>query len=232
MFLDVTVLHYYYNVGGCIVLPAKYVYKSLTIAFCLWSKTLRYSRVGYEPVQKARSQGPIIFALWHDELFAPCYLHRDEGIVAVVSASKDGEILAHVMARLGFQLARGSSSRNGLHAVRRVLRFIRQSGADAVLTVDGPRGPRHEVKEGAVYIAAKSQMPIVPVRIFIHPVKKFRKSWDKFQLPLPGARCIVHYGRPYTLDSAKINSRFLDQESKRLENFLHKLHKETHCKLW
>jgi hypothetical protein len=151
--------------------------------------------------------------------------------VAVVSASKDGEILAQVMARLGFLLARGSSSRNGLQAVRQVLQVIRESGADAVLTVDGPRGPRHEVKEGVVYIAAKSRLPIVPVRIFTHPVKKFRKSWDKFQLPLPGACCIVHYGRPYTLNNGKINSRFLEQESKRLQNSLHELHKEIHSKV-
>ncbi len=208
-----------------------YVFKILTTAFCLWARTLRYSRVNFEPVQEARSKGPVIFAIWHDELFAPCYLHRQEGIVAVVSASKDGEILAQVMARLGFLLARGSSSRNGLQAVRQVQQVIRESRADAVLTVDGPRGPRHEVKEGAVYIAAKSKMPIVPVRIFSHPVKKFRKSWDKFQLPLPCARCVVHYGQPYTLDQEKINSRFLDQESKRLQNSLHELHKEIHSKL-
>ncbi|WP_244147395.1 lysophospholipid acyltransferase family protein [Desulfovermiculus halophilus] len=204
-------------------MDTKLMFAFLSWTVRAWSRTLRYKRLGFAPVQEARAQGPVIFALWHDELFAPCYLHRDEQIVAVVSASRDGEILAQVMARLGFQLARGSSSRNGMQAVRRVLQLIERSRSDAVLTVDGPKGPRHEVKEGAVYIAAKSGLPVVPVRVHAHPVKRFSKAWDKFQLPLPGARCVVHYGRPYTLSSKKINSLFLHQERERLQAALHAL---------
>jgi len=199
------------------VLHTKYTYSLLTTAVRLWSRTLRYSRIGFDVIQEARSKGPVIFALWHDELFSPCYLHRDEGVVAVVSSSKDGEILAQVLTRLGFQLARGSSSRNGTQAVRQVLHIMRSAGSDAVLTVDGPRGPRHQVKEGAVYLAAKSGMPVVPVRVHMHPVKRFHKAWDRFQLPLPGARCIVYYGRPYTLDPVKINSHLLLRERERLQ---------------
>lgn len=199
------------------MLHTKYTYSLLTTAVRLWSRTLRYSRIGFEVIEEARSKGPVIFALWHDELFSPCYLHRDEGVVAVVSSSKDGEILAQVLTRLGFQLARGSSSRNGTQAVRQVLHIMRSAGSDAVLTVDGPRGPRHQVKEGAVYLAAKSGMPVVPVRVHMHPVKRFHKAWDRFQLPLPGARCIVSYGRPYTLDPEKINSHLLLRERERLQ---------------
>jgi hypothetical protein len=174
-------------------------------------------------VKQARSQGPVIFALWHDELFSPSYLHRHEGVIAVVSSSQDGELLAQVLSRLGYQLARGSSTRNGMQAVRQVLEHMQRTKADAVLTVDGPRGPRHQVKEGAVYLAAKSGLPVVPVRVHMHPVKRFHKAWDKFQLPLPGARCIVYYGQPYTLESQKINSHSLRMERARLESALREL---------
>lgn len=205
------------------MLHSRFTYTCLTLAVQLWSRTLRYTRVGFGPVQQVRSQGPVIFALWHDELFSPCYLHRHEGIIAVVSSSQDGEIVAQVASRLGYQLARGSSSRNGMQAVRRVLEQMQSTKADAVLTVDGPRGPRHQVKEGAVYLAAKSGLPVVPVRVDMHPVKRFHKAWDKFQLPLPGARCIVHYGQPYTLGRQKINSHSLRMECARLESALQKL---------
>lgn len=205
------------------MLHTRFTYTCLTLAYRFWGRTLRYTRIGIDPVQQARSQGPVIFALWHDELFSPSYLHRHEGIIAVVSASQDGEILAQVLSRLGYQLARGSSSRNGMQAVRQVLEHMRRTQADAVLTVDGPRGPRHQVKEGAVYLAAKSGLPVVPVRVHMHPVKRFHKAWDKFQLPLPGARCSVYYGQPYTLGGQKINSRSLQTECARLESALQKL---------
>ena len=202
---------------------SQYMFTFLTLAVRMWSRTLRYSRVGYDRVVQANAQGPLIFALWHDELFSPCYLHRDEGIIAVVSSSKDGELLAQVLSRLGFQLARGSSSRNGMQAVRQVLQTMGRTGANTVLTVDGPRGPRHQVKEGAVYLAAKSGLPVVPVRVHMSPVKRFHKAWDKFQLPLPGARCIVYYGQPYTLAKEKINSEYLHAERERLQAALQAL---------
>jgi hypothetical protein len=205
------------------MLHTRLTYTGLTLAFRFWSQTLRYTRIGFGPVKQARSQGPVIFALWHDELFSPSYLHRHEGVIAVVSSSQDGELLAQVLSRLGYQLARGSSTRNGMQAVRQVLEHMQRTKADAVLTVDGPRGPRHQVKEGAVYLAAKSGLPVVPVRVHMHPVKRFHKAWDKFQLPLPGARCIVYYGQPYTLESQKINSHSLRMERARLESALREL---------
>ncbi|MFW6106441.1 MAG: lysophospholipid acyltransferase family protein [Desulfovermiculus sp.] len=205
------------------VFHTPFAYTCLTLAFRFWSRTLRYTRIGFGPVQQARLQGPVIFALWHDELFFPSYLHRHEDIIAVVSSSQDGEILAQVLSRLGYQLARGSSSRNGMQAVRQVLEHMRRTQADAVLTVDGPRGPRHEVKEGAVYLAAKSGLPVVPVRVHMHPVKRFQKAWDKFQLPLPGARCTVYYGQPYTLGRQKINSHSMQNECVRLATALQEL---------
>lgn len=205
------------------MLHTRFTYTCLTLAFRFWSRTLRFTRIGFGPVQQARSQGPVIFALWHDELFSPSYLHRHEDIIAVVSSSQDGEILAQVLSRLGYQLARGSSSRNGMQAVRQVLEHMQRTKADAVLTVDGPRGPRHQVKEGAVYLAAKSGLPVVPVRVHMHPVKRFHKAWDKFQLPLPGARCIVYYGQPYTLGGQKINSHSLRIECAGLESALQEL---------
>lgn len=198
-------------------LRSRYTYSFLALAVRTWSKTLRYSRVGYDQVEPVSKKGPVICAIWHDELFPLCYLHCNQGIVAVVSSSKDGEIIAQVLARFGFLLARGSSSRNGMQAARQVLQIIDRTGANVVVTVDGPRGPRHQVKEGVVYLAAKSGLPVVPVRVHMQPVKRFHKAWDKFQLPLPGARCIVHYGQPYTVPQGKINSGLLQGERERLQ---------------
>ncbi|MDZ7759925.1 MAG: lysophospholipid acyltransferase family protein [Desulfovermiculus sp.] len=210
---------------GNSLLQSQYTYSCLTLAVRIWSKTLRYSRIGYDRLEQGSRKGPVIYALWHDELFPLCYLHRNQGVVAVVSSSKDGEMLAQVLSRLGFQLARGSSSRNGMQAVRQVLQTMNRTGANAVFTVDGPRGPRHEVKEGAVYLAAKSGLPLVPVRVHMHPVKRFHKAWDKFQLPLPGARCTVYYGLPYTLAREKINSHRLQCERDRLQGAMQTLKK-------
>ena len=70
---------------------------------------------------------------------------------------------------------------------------MRESGICGCVTVDGLRGPRHEVKEGAIFLAARADAPIVPIRLFMERRKVF-KSWDRFQLPLPFSR--VSMGAP------------------------------------
>ncbi len=183
----------------------------------LWCRTLRYERTGYEPVLELRQRRRCVFTIWHDEMFSPCYLHRDEGLIAVVSASGDGDFVAGILARLGYNLSRGSSSRGGMRALRQALSFIRSLDRDAVLTVDGPRGPRHRAKEGAIYIAHKAGIPIVPVRVRLSRAKRFNKAWDHFQLPLPGSSCEIVYGEPYTPQCTRLDSASLESERRKLQ---------------
>lgn len=168
----------------------------ITWLYRVWCATLRIELVNWAGHEQARSQGiPLVFALWHDELFTLTHLRGDLPLCAVVSRSGDGEVLARVLEALGVRTARGSSSRGGLQALRTAMEFMRQ-GRHAVVTVDGPRGPRHEVKDGAVYLAFKAKAQIVPVRLFLERRHCFG-SWDRFQLPWPFSRVRIVFGDPY-----------------------------------
>lgn len=189
----------------------------------LLNRTLRFSQEGIEPYLALRSQGKnVVAAFWHDELYPLIHLHRDQGIVAVLSQSRDGEFLAQVMSRFGFKTARGSSRRGGVAALVAARKQMREHNADIVFTVDGPRGPRHKVKEGAVYLAAKSGSPLVPIRVFMSRTYVFRKAWDRFQLPLPGARCRAVYGQPYHIPEEQ-TPESLQAECARLERILNSM---------
>ncbi len=176
----------------------------LTPLFLAWGATLRFRRHGFDNIARARAEGSrLVFSIWHDELFPLAWLHRNEGVVGVVSSSQDGEFLARVLERVGFNLARGSSSKGGLRALISAYKQMHAKGADAVFTVDGPRGPRHEVKPGVVYLAAKAEAQVLPVRVVMSHRKVFDRAWDRFQLPWPGARCDVYYGRPFPVSLVK-----------------------------
>lgn len=141
----------------------------------------------------------MVCAIWHDELFPLVFLHRKENVVAVVSQSRDGDLLSRVLQGQGIHLARGSSSRGGVKALVSSIRQVLDDHRDAVITVDGPRGPRHRTKDGAIYLAMKTGALIVPVRVKMSRTKVFLKAWDRFQLPWPFSTCIVFYGTPYQL---------------------------------
>ena len=61
----------------------------------------------------------------------------------------------------------------------------------AIFTVDGPRGPRHKVKPGAVFLALLAGSPVVPVRVVMERRWILWRAWDKFQVPWPFSRCTI-----------------------------------------
>ncbi len=169
----------------------------LTLLTRAWSLTLNYSRVNYGPVQKLRQdKNPVIFAIYHGEIFPLCFLHRNEGIAVLVSKSSDGELIAQVLARMGYTLARGSSSRDGARALVSARKEMRDNRRDVVFTVDGPRGPRQVAKQGIIYLASRTRAFVVPARVYMSTKYVFR-SWDRFSLPWLWSGCRVIYGEPF-----------------------------------
>lgn len=152
-------------------------------------------RVDYEPVAELRRRRqPLVFALWHGELFPLLWVHRDEGVSVLISEHRDGEIIARVAERVGFATVRGSTSRGGGRALLGLTRVLKQGG-DIAITPDGPRGPAHRYAPGALIAAQRAGAPIVPVAIHVDRAYRF-DSWDRFAVPWPWARVTVAYGAP------------------------------------
>lgn len=193
----------------------------LTILYRLWIRSLRYRMVsGRERLQAAVDSGrPVMLAIWHEELFAltglGITLMRDR-LATVVSDSRDGELIARVLVRIGFETARGSSTRGGLKALQQLRRSMEQ-GRIGVITVDGPRGPRQKVKDGAVYLAQRAGALLFPVRSRLSRLHVFERSWDHFQLPMPFSACDVHLGEPLEFPEGKLDAEALAGGNRRLE---------------
>jgi lysophospholipid acyltransferase (LPLAT)-like uncharacterized protein len=69
-----------------------------------------------------------------------------------------------------------------------------ERGYDLTITPDGPRGPCYQVQEGIASLAQVTGLPIVPVTFNLNWKIKV-KSWDRFQIPLPLARCEICVGK-------------------------------------
>lgn len=157
--------------------------------------SLRFEIDGGEVVSDLRARGtPLLFAFWHQQILPLAHLHRNEGVVVLVSEHRDGEYIARVIERMGFGTVRGSSTRGGARGLRGLVRAAHQ-GRDLAITPDGPRGPLHEVKLGAVTAAQLTGSPIVPLAAACDRAWRLR-SWDRFMIPQPFARVRVHYGTP------------------------------------
>ena len=165
---------------------------------------------------RAKSE-PAIYCVWHNRLMLSMRIYSDYvkkrkqsgGLAALVSASKDGALLARILEDFGVQPVRGSSSRRGPQALLELTTWA-ERGYDLAITPDGPRGPCYVVQEGVMSLAQVTSLPIVPVSCELHPKIRL-KSWDRFQIPLPFGKCIIRFGEP-----VRVPRNASDEERERL----------------
>ncbi len=160
--------------------------------------SLRFTVEGREPLEELRrSRHPFILAFWHSGILPLAYFHRNQGFTVLVSRNRDGEYIARVIRRMGFQLVRGSANRGGASGLRALVRTIRRGG-EVAITPDGSRGPARKFKPGALLAAQLTGAPIIPLAAGGKGSWRVN-SWDRMVIPKPFARFRVIYGAPYRI---------------------------------
>ena len=169
---------------------------------------------------------PCIYAMWHANQFLVHGLEDKAHTSILVSNSIDGEVVARAVEKWGFKVVRGSSGKKG--AVESTMQMLSRlkNGECVGIMVDGPQGPLHKVKNGAVKLAQMSGAPIVPAHWY-SPQKTFISlpSWDKMKTPLGFCNILNLYGQPiYVKENAtndelveareNIRTQLLDLEAK------------------
>lgn len=141
--------------------------------------------------------GAAIYAIWHRQEVLMIYLHRNRNLCGLISKSKDGEYMARILKRFGFSFVRGSTTSGGFLSLRGLIKAAR-GGYSIAITPDGPHGPVFRVQPGAVYLAQKAGIPIIPAACALSK-KKILRSWDRYQFPFPFGRIQAVYGAPFTV---------------------------------
>ena len=185
----------------------------------LWARTLRYEIEDRAGIVGKPIAENYIGALWHNRLLLfPFVLRRfffNRHGAALISASRDGELLADAIKRFGFDVVRGSSSRLGASAILQ-LTDVLASGHDVVITPDGPRGPAYELGAGIIFLAQKSGAAVLPVNMEYSSCCRI-KSWDRFIIPRPFSKVRVMIGQPHRVRSTSTEDEF-EAERLRLQN--------------
>lgn len=164
----------------------------LAWAVRMLAATWRVSCADPGVLHRTLEQGPVVAAFFHEHQLPLVALHRGLGFSGMASRSADGELLAGVIAHLGYGVVRGSTSRGGVRAALSALRTTLAEGGSIALAVDGPRGPRRAVQPGAAALASWSGRPLVILSVVARPAWR-ASSWDRFLLPLPFARVELRY---------------------------------------
>ncbi len=192
-----------------VVVPHSPKWYQRLAAFGIWllvslvHLTVRYRLNDPHQFFQRKDLQQVIYCIWHNRISLCVKIYRKfafqhhsaPGLAGLVSASKDGALLSAIFERFGVHPVRGSSSRRGAQALLELNTWA-ERGYNLAITPDGPRGPRYEMADGAITLAQITGLPLVTASY--HLSRKITlKSWDRFQIPLPFARCNVEIGRVF-----------------------------------
>lgn len=142
---------------------------------------------------------PFILAFWHGRLLLMPYVwDRRQKINMLISAHRDGQLIAKTVRHLSIDTIEGSSTRGGSQALRAMLKSLK-SGVSIGITPDGPRGPRMRVSDGIISVAKLSGARIIPAT-FASEKRRYVNSWDRFLVALPFSKGVFIWGDPLVVD--------------------------------
>jgi lysophospholipid acyltransferase (LPLAT)-like uncharacterized protein len=178
--------------------------------------TNRWTVQGELPHRLLRERGPFILAFWHGRLLMiPMAWQRLAPMHMLISAHRDGRIIADAVARFGVQSIPGSTNRGGSAALRAMLKRLRE-GDCVGITPDGPRGPAMTASVGIVNLARLGRVPILPVA-YATSRRRMIDSWDRFHLALPFGRGVFLWGQPIEFP-AELDAEGLERARRLVES--------------
>ncbi len=149
--------------------------------------SLRHSGVGY------------LFSFLHAHQLS-VMIGSEQGTAAMVSRSRDGELIVPALETIGCVVYRGSKkshlrARGGQQAIDALIAHVRD-GAPAAIAVDGPRGPRGRVHKGIALVSQQTGGPVLN----LVAVPRLRwiawRAWDRMQIPVPFLRIDGYFATP------------------------------------
>lgn len=197
--------------------------------------TCRWRFVGREHFDAAEAKGKgVIIAFWHGRLLMAPIVRRetDKRVFMLISANRDGEIIAQGVRSFGVEFIRGSAAnpekpgknKSGASAIAQMIAALNE-GSIVGFTPDGPRGPGEKVKSGVIRLAQMSGAPIVPGAYSVSGGSQLN-TWDRFLLAAPFSRGVFVAG-PAIEPPAENTPEAVETVRRSLENALLEVTKEA-----
>ncbi len=188
----------------------------------LWFRSCRITVHNFENVLNEEGEvRQIVASFWHYSIIYLFYFVRKYSATAMVSASRDGEYIAKLAEEFGFKTIRGSKNYKGTEALKSMLRAVRE-GENGAIVADGSQGPPRVAQPGAILIASRTGVPIVPM-LWSASSYFAVKSWDRTIIPKPFCRVDFFYGEPL-LVPARLKADEMEEYRLRLEKRLNALY--------
>lgn len=169
----------------------------------------------------AKVSGRFLYSVWHDVLFFPLLVAKPQHMSALASRHQDGGYVAEILRLLNVEPYRGSTARGGAQAVRQLLDAAERR--HITLTPDGPRGPRRQMKDGIVFLASRTGLPIVPAAFSCRRGLRVKGTWTDMLIPFPFTTAYCILGEPIHVP-AELTRDEMNRHTQRVQQAMDELY--------
>lgn len=168
------------------------IYFFVRVLFSTYSLKIEYDKNLINNTNNAYNNTCGVFYFWHQNIIAATFFFfkiKETGH-CIISPSQDGKIMGFIATKLGFTVLYGSAYKQSIQIIRQSLNILKTEKR-LCLVGDGSRGPAFNLQEGVIYFAKKSNLPLIFVDCKSSKFISIKKSWDKFQIPLPFSKIYI-----------------------------------------
>jgi hypothetical protein len=166
----------------------------------------------------------LVVAFWHENYLPLIVLARGRSAVVVTATSFRGEVVGRICRRFGHRTV-AIDPGQGPTVLDQVATILGDGGGLVALAVDGPLGPLHRPKPGAIRLARRLGAAILPMAVDCGRALRLAGRWDRMMVPLPLAEVRLLAGEtlppPWSEDAPAI-----ERLSLRLADALDRLPRE------
>lgn len=170
---------------------------AIAALLALWALTWRKDTRELGKLEQHLAEGEHIVAVfWHGKYFSLFALATGLKATVLTTRSFRGDVIARICRWFGYrpiQIEHGVET-NALAYLESDLSS--NHAMLAAIAIDGPRGPAHQPKAGALRIASDLGFRLIPISVSGSPKRVVEKRWDKHEIPLPFARVRIAVGEP------------------------------------
>jgi len=171
----------------------------------LWSAALCKETSQLDKLDRYVAEGHQVLAVfWHGKYLPLFPLARGKHAVVITVDSFRGRVIGTICKRFGYRPVLLPTAGNA-HGFPAIVQQVRERASLIALALDGPSGPYHRIRSGALNLSSLHGVVLVPVGVASSRKIVLRSRWDKQEVPLPFSRVAVAVGD--LIDLSRIGSQ-------------------------
>lgn len=189
--------------------------KEKIISACLYYyidfvyKTSKIEKAGQLEYLDSDYADKFIIFIWHGDSYCYYPFLKGKQLNIVTTKNKRGGVVSRISKHFGYDVMRLpdiAGAGNYIFKLKNKINKINNS--NLLLSVDGPTGPSHEIKDFAMIMALFSKRKILPLTIDVRHSFSLKNRWDNLKIPLPFNKITI-----------RVNNFFEVEKKDRKEDF-------------